>query len=88
MFDYFRKMKVRSNPEEVPHGKPKKDKVFIGILIVFSVVITASIAAGAVKGTGAFRQVNYGFKFSIADGIILGAVLLAYVITRIRKGRR
>lgn len=88
MFDYFRKMKVRSDMEEVPQGKPKKDKVFIGILIVFSVVITASIAAGAVKGTGAFRQVNYCFKFSIADGIILGAVLLAYVITRIRKGRR
>lgn len=88
MLDYFRKMKVRKDTEEVQQSKPKKDKVFVGILIVFSVVITAGIAAGAVRGSSAFRQMNYGFKFSIADGAIFAAVLLVYVITRVRKGRR
>lgn len=91
MFDYFKGMKYRKfeKSDEGMQGKPKKDKVFIWILIIFGVFIAFSLISGIGKSSGSVVQnIDYNFKFSISDGIILGIITLAYLITRIRKGRK
>lgn len=89
MFDYFKKHKLTIS-EGVPekYGKPKRDKVFIVILIVLAVVLVV----GFVTGTGntsdsAEIENNFKFSFNISDGIMLGVVIVGYIIMRIRKGR-
>lgn len=91
MFDYFKGMKYRKfeKSDEDMQGKPKKDKVFIWILIIFGVFIAFSLISGIGKSSGSVVQnIDYNFKFSISDGIILGVITLTYLITRIRKGRK
>ncbi len=91
MFDYFKGMKYRKfeKSDEGMQGKPKKDKVFSWILIIFGVFIVFSLISGISKSNGGVVQnIDYNFKFSISDGIILGIITLAYLITRIRKGRK
>ena len=91
MFDYFKEMKYRKfeKSDEDMQGKPKKDKVFIWILIIFGVFIVFSLISGISKSNGGVVQnIYYNFKFSISDGIILGVITLTYLITRIRKGRK
>lgn len=91
MFDYFRKMKRRQseNDETVPKTKPENDKVFIGILIVFAVIIAVSLAAGTANvASGSAAEYDFDFKINISDCVILGGLTLAYIITRIRKGRK
>lgn len=90
MFDYLKKMKSREfeKPQEID-GKPKKDKAFIVILIIFAVVIAVSLITGVTDiGGGTVRKMDYDFQFSISDGVILGGITIAYIITRIRKGRK
>ena len=85
MFDFFKKMK----DSEKQQGKPKNDKVFTAILIVFGVIIAVSIITGIGNiGSGAAQDMNFNFRFSISDGVILGGFTLAYIITKIRKGRK
>ena len=94
MFDYLRKMKDRQfekkNQDDEPHIKPKKDKVFIAILVVFALIIIYSVVTGAgnLDGVQEVQKMNYGFKLSIVDGVILGGGVLGYIILRIRKGRK
>lgn len=91
MFDYFKEMKHRKfeKSDEDMQGKPKKDKVFIWILIIFGVFIVFSLISGIGKTGGSVVQnMDYSFKFSISDGIILGIITLAYLIIRIKKGRK
>lgn len=93
MFDYFKKAKQlgSSEPQEgEANGKPKKDKVFIAILIVFGVIIIATLISGMTSlGLAAGEEaVSYGFKFGIGDGIMLGGIVIGYIVTRIRKGRK
>lgn len=91
MFDYFRKLKDRRYEDEAneQQTKQKNDKVFIGILIVFAVIIIVSLITGIGNmESGAAQNMNFGFCFSITDGVILGGVTLAYIITKIRKGRK
>ena len=91
MFDYFKGMKHRNfeKSDEYIQGKPKKDKVFIAILVIFCGFIAFSLISGISKSNGGVVQnIDYNFKFSISDGIILGIITLAYLITRIRKGRK
>ena len=84
MFDFFKKMKDREFEKETDKqlNKPKNDKVFTVILIVFGVVIAVSLI------TGTAQDMNFDFRFSISDGVILGGLTLAYIITKIRKGRK
>ncbi len=89
MFDYFKKHKLTIS-ENIPeqNGKPKKDKVFIAILIVFAVVLAIGLImgnGGAVDGSE-FEN-NFKFRFNISDGIMVGALVIGYVVMRIRKGR-
>ena len=90
MFDYLKKLKNREfeKPQEA-EGKPKKDKVFIAILIIFAIVIAVSLISGVTDlGGGAVQKIDYQFRFSITDGVILGSTTLAYIIFRVRKGRK
>mgnify|MGYP003302813098 FL=1 len=91
MFDFFKKMKDREFEKEADKqlGKPKNDKVFTVILIVFGVIIAVSLITGIGNiGSGAAQGMNFDFRFSISDGVILGGLTLAYIITKIRKGRK
>ncbi len=91
MFDFFKKLKDRQceNEADEQQMKPKNDKVFIGILIVFGIIIAVSLITGIGNiGSGTTQNMNYGFRFSITDGVILGGLTLAYIIVRIRKGRK
>lgn len=91
MFDFFKKLKDRQceNETHEQQMKPKNDKVFIGILIVFGIIIAVSLITGIGNiGSGTAQNMNYGFRFSITDGVILGGLTLAYIIVRIRKGRK
>lgn len=91
MFDFFKKMKDREFEKEAEKqlGKPKNDKVFTVILIVFGVIIAVSLITGIGNiGSGAAQDMNFDFRLSISDGVILGGLTLAYIITKIRKGRK
>ena len=90
MFDYFKKHKLTIS-EDVPEksGKPKKDKVFIAILIVFAVILAVGFVTG-VGGTADSYEVenNFKFRFNISDGIMVGGLIIGYIIMRIRKGQK
>ena len=91
MFDYIKKMKQQlDKKEDEPKYKPKRDKVFIGILIVFSAMIVIGFVTGIgdIKGAEEMQNMNYSFKFSVVDGVILGGGILAYLFIRFRKGRK
>lgn len=92
MLEFFKKIKENQfeNKTDIQQTAPKKDKVFIGILIVFALVIIVSLVLGIgnISSGSAVETLDYEFKFSITDSVILGGVLLAYVITCIRKGRK
>ena len=91
MFDFFKKMKDREFEKETDKqlNKPKNDKVFTVILIVFGVIIAVSLITGIGNiGSGAAQDMNFDFRFIISDGVILGGLTLAYIITKIRKGRK
>ena len=89
MFDYFKKHRLTIDKDiSAPRVRPKRDKVFIVILIVLAVVLVV----GFVTGTGntadsAEIENNFKFSFNISDGIMLGVVIVGYIIMRIRKGR-
>lgn len=89
MFDYFKKHKrITDDDDPEQHGKPKKDKVFIAILIVFTVVLAIGFITGN-GGTADGSEVenNFKFRFNISDGIMVGGLIVGYVIMRVRKGR-
>ena len=90
MFDYFKKHGLTIS-EDVPEksGKPKKDKVFIAILIVFAVVLVIGFVTG-VGGASDSTEVenNFKFRFNISDGIMVGGLIIGYIIMRIRKGQK
>ncbi len=90
LFDYFKKMKnhqYEPEPSETG-GKPKKDKTFIGILIVFGVIIAVSFITGVAEVTSSSSgNNNFNFNISISDCVILVGLLIAYAVVRIRKGR-
>lgn len=90
MFDYFKKHKLTiDNDVSEPIKKPKKDKIFIAILIVFAIVL----AIGFITGNGGAVnnseiENNFKFRFNISDGIMVGGLIIGYIIMRIRKGQK
>lgn len=90
MFDYFKKHRLTiDNDVSEPIKKPKKDKIFIAILIVFAIVL----AIGFITGNGGTMdnseiENNFKFRFNISDGIMVGGLIIGYIIMRIRKGRK
>lgn len=89
MFDYFNKHKLAfDNDDSEPIKKPKKDKVFIAILIVFAVILAVGFVTGVgtVSGNGNTEN-NFKFRFNITDGIFILGLVIGYVVMHIRKGR-
>lgn len=90
MFDYLKKMKDKEFQvqEAEPCRKPKRDKVFIGILIAFACAAVFSVVTGM---SGIREEVagsaGNGFHIGITDGMILGGAVVGYLILRWRKGR-
>ena len=67
----------------------KKDIVFIIILIMFGAIIAVGLITGINDLAGDTAQdTNLVFRFSVTDGIILGGITVAYIVTHIRKGRK
>lgn len=90
MFDYFKKHKLTfDNDDSEAIKKPKKDKVFIAILIVFAVILAVGFVTG-VGGTADSTEIenNFKFRFNISDGIMVGGLIIGYIIMRIRKGQK
>lgn len=88
MFDYFKKHKRITDDDSEQHGKPKKDKVFIVILIVLAVVLVIGFITGNGGAVGSSEvENNFKFRFNISDGIMVGGLIVGYVIMRVRKGR-
>lgn len=88
IFDDLKKHKQITDGDFERRRKPKKDKVFIVILIVFSVILVIGFITGnggAVNSSGA--ENNFKFRFNISDGIMVGVLIIGYVVMRIRKGR-
>ena len=78
MFDYFKKMKQtqhEAEENEPQESKPKKDIVFIIILIMFGAIIAVGLITGINDLAGDTAQdTNLVFRFSVTDGIILGGI--------------
>ncbi|MBD5157311.1 MAG: DUF1385 domain-containing protein [Butyrivibrio sp.] len=89
MFDYFNKHKLTfDNDVSEPKRKPKKDKVFIAIMIVFAVILVVGFVTGVgtVSSDGNIEE-NFKFRFNITDGIFILGLVIGYVVMHIRKGR-
>ena len=82
MFDYFKHRRLQNNDKS---EKPKKDKVFIFTLIFLAGFIVMSLVTGIHSGT--FREMDFGFRFHFSDGAALTALIIAYLIFRIKRGR-
>ena len=76
IFDYFKRLKERNFEDREPQDKPKTDKVFIAIIIVYILIIAINCIAGI-----------FDFKINISDFIILGVIFIAYLISHF-KGKR
>lgn len=69
-------------------GKPKKDKVFFAILIVFAVILAVGFVTGVGTTSGDVNvEDNFKFRFNITDGIFILGLVIGYVVMHIRKGR-
>lgn len=90
IFDYFKRLKERNFEDREPQDKPKTDKVFIAIIIVYILIIAINCIAGIFNFKSIPPQENavVDFKINISDFIILGIILLGYIISVIRKGRK
>ena len=84
MFDYFKK-RYGNDEEEITQRKPKKDKIFIGMLIFLAGFIIISLVSGIRGGT--LVNTDFGFRVQISDGVAMALLVIGYIIIRIRKGR-
>lgn len=89
IFDYFKRLKER-NFEEKERGKPKNDKAFFAIIIVYVLIIAINCIVGIFNFNNIFSPESTGFEFkiNISDIIILGVIFIAYLISHFKgKGR-
>ena len=89
MFDYFKKHTLNISEDVFEKsGKPKKDKVFIAILIVFAVILAVGFATGVgTTSSDVSVEENFKFRFNITDGIFILGLVVGYIAMHIRKGR-
>jgi hypothetical protein len=94
MLEYLKRMQnSRFEKQTDEDTKPKKDKVFIIILIIFAAIGIFSLVTGFGQVSGLADKsasviINYRFNFSIFDGIILAGTVGGYIFLKIRKGRK
>ncbi len=90
IFDYFKRLKERNFEGKETHEKPKNDKAFLAIIIVYILIIAINCIAGIFDFNNIFSQENaeMNFKINISDFIILGVIFIAYLISHFKgKGR-
>lgn len=89
IFEYFKMLKEKNFEGREPQEKPRNDKAFIAIIVVYLLIIGISCAAGFFDINNLFstEKTAVDLKINISDFVILGVILLGYVITVIR-GRR
>lgn len=89
IFDFFKRLKER-NFEEKERGKPKNDKAFLAIIIVYILIIAINFISGIFNFNNIFspESAEFEFKINISDIIILGVIFIAYLISHFKgKGR-
>lgn len=89
MFDYFKRHNPTIGEDDPESGEsPKRDKVFIAILIVFAVVLVVGFitGVGTVSDDGNIEN-NFKFKFNITDGFFILGLVIGYAVMHIRRGR-
>lgn len=90
IFDYFKRLKGR-NFEDREQDKPKTDKAFLAIIIVYILIIAINCIAGIFDFNNILSQGNavVDFKINVSDFIILGVIFIAYLISHFKgKGQR
>lgn len=90
IFDYFKRLKERNFEGRETRDKPKNDKAFLAIIIVYILIIAINCIAGIFDFNNIFSQENaeMNFKINISDFIILGVIFIAYIIAHLKgKGR-
>lgn len=85
IFDYFKRLKER-NFEEKERDKPKNDKAFLAIIIVYILIIAINCIAGIFDFNGISLQENSaaGFRINISDFVILAIIFIAYLISHFK----
>lgn len=86
IFDYFKRLKERNFEGREPEDKSKNDKAFAAIIVVYILIVVISSAAGFFDINNVFdaRSVS-DIRINVSDLIILGVILLAYLVTMIRR---
>lgn len=90
IFDFFKRLKERNFEGREVRDKPKNDKAFFAIIIVYVLIIAISCISGIFDFNNIFSQGNaeVDFKINISDVIILGVIFIAYLISHFKgKGR-
>lgn len=86
IFDYFKRLKERNFEGREVRGKPKNDKAFFAIIIVYVLIIAISCIAGIFDFNNIFspESAAVNFKINISDFIILGVIFIAYLISHFK----
>lgn len=90
IFDYFKRLKERNFEGRETRDKPKNDKAFLAMIIVYILIIAINCIAGIFDFNNIFSRENavVDFKINISDFVILGVIFIAYIIAHFKgKGR-
>lgn len=85
MFEYFKRLKDKKFGGKELQEKPKKDKSFIAVIAFCAVTVIINFVSGTADSV---QNVMFDFKINVSDVIILGTILLAYLISKFREGRK
>ena len=86
IFDYFKRLKERNFEGRESEDKPKNDKAFAAIIVVYILIVIISSAAGFLDINNVFDVGSVSdIRINVSDLIILGVILLAYLVTMIRR---
>lgn len=85
IFDYFKRLKER-NFEEKERDKPKTDKAFLAIIVVYILIIAINCIAGIFDFNNIFSLENaeMNFKINISDIVILAIIFISYLISHFK----
>lgn len=87
MFDYFNRLKKNNFEGKEPQEKSKDDKRFIAVIAFCTVIVIINFVVG-IADVGSVQNTVLDFKLNISDVIILGTILLAYLISKIREEQK
>ena len=77
--------KVKNWVRNITTGE-SKDKRMIAAVVILVVFVLVSLVMSL--NSGAFHEIQQGFRFQVSDGIALALLGVLYIIHLIRKGRK